>query len=76
MGKKSDPHCKAVNINEDRGLFIYFGGYTVVVTLFGRLRTTITRRRLERLLKHTIIEIYVLRVAIGSPGLRTPTQSD
>jgi len=33
MGRKSDPHCKAVNINEKRGFFTYFGGFTLVVTL-------------------------------------------
>ena len=76
MGKKSDPHCKAININEEWGFFTYFGGFPLVVTFFRRSRTTITTLRLERLLKHTIIEIYVLLVAIKSPGLETPTQSD
>jgi len=76
MGRKSDPFCKVININEEMGFFIYFGGFTLVVRLFRRLHTTVTRRRLERLLEHTIIEMFVLRVAIESPGLGAPTQSD
>jgi len=76
MGTKCDPYCKALNINPKRGVFIYFGGVIMVVTLFRRLRTTIMRRRLKLLLKPTTKEFYVSHVAIGSLGREWPTQTD